>query len=124
MRKHVPLSEIRRLYATGRSLVWIGNRFGTSGELIRRRLHAANVVLRPASPRLGVSTDDLIHLYQDDGLSQRQVAATLRVSQASVSLKLKAAGIPARPCNRWKPTGTATDTDTALLLAVDRKGES
>lgn len=91
--------ELRCLYEQeGLSQREIAKKLRCSKTTIADRMREYGIQPRPPHvlPRFDITKDDLRCLYQDEGLSQAQIAAIYGCSQALVWLKMREYGIPSR----------------------------
>lgn len=114
--------DIRRLYTSeGQTAAEIAAHLGCPTTTVYNRLQRLGVPRRPALPRQRArpTDDELRRLYEDEGLSLRQLARRFSVSAQAVRNWLVAAGIPRRP-----PTGPGHDPDLTSLIALYAEGWS
>jgi TyrR family helix-turn-helix protein len=92
-------TELRRLYEQEElSQREIAKKLGCSKTTIADRMREYGIQPRPphVQPRFDITEDDLRRLYQEEKLSQEQIAAIYGCSQALVWLKMCEYGIPSR----------------------------
>lgn len=104
-RPRIPLDVpyAARAYQRGAALWEIGLELGVSETTIRNRLVEIGVTIRPSAvrPFIDLDVDEVVRLYRA-GLSTRQVAKRIGVSQSKVNLTLTEAGEPRRRDGGWE----------------------
>jgi transposase len=114
--------EIVRLFTQeGHTAAEIAEHLGCSPSLVYERLARRGVDRRPQAPRRrpGPTAPELGHLYQDCGLSLRELAGRYGVTTRAVRGWLVAAGIDRRPGG-----GDQVDCDGDELVALYGAGWS
>jgi len=92
-------AELRRLYEQeGLSQRKIAKKLGCSKTAIADRMRKYGIQPRPprVPSRFDIPESDLRRLYQDEKLSQAQIAAIYGCSQPLICLKMREYGIPSR----------------------------
>lgn len=96
-------TELQEMYETaGWSLRDISDATGLARSTIRKRLLAVGVILRPrggAKGRRRLTEEELqltAYLYERMGLTRKEVASALGISESAVRERLQSLGIPRR----------------------------
>jgi DNA-binding CsgD family transcriptional regulator len=104
------ISEMARLYSSGLTAREVGERVGRSDRFVREKLRVAGIDLRPrgggSHSKSSAQTLSRINLRKEvealyaEGMTTRQVAERLAISQAVVVKYLHAGGADMRPAHR------------------------
>jgi transposase len=119
-RVEVSDDNIRRLYTSaGHTAAEIAAHFGCPTTTVYSRLQRLGVPRRPAEPRQRKrpADNELRRLYDDEGLSLRQLAQRFSVTPQAVRNWLVAADIPRRP-----PAAFEHEPDLPSLIALYAEG--
>lgn len=120
------LADVVRWYEAGRSVRQIAAEMGASPITVRRTLERAGITLRTAGRT--VWTDDMLAMaivLHRDGRSQEQIGRALGVSQASVSSRLRGAGVTVprgrrgADHSRWKGGRALSPEGYVLVIPSD-----
>lgn len=90
MQGKVDLEIAKRLYEGGATLAKVGEHFGVSKQAIHKLLNYHGITTRPG--KVSPIREKIISL-RNSGLTQRQIALELGVSQPAVSVTLIRAGL-------------------------------
>lgn len=82
---NIPLDEIKEMRKKGLTFKDIGNKFGCSGECVRRKVIQANL---ETSPKSKFSREEILRMDKE-GNSLGTIARTLGCSKATVQNRLK-----------------------------------
>ena len=97
----------RRYVADGLTIAQLAARYGVSTATVRGWLQNAGIPRRlPGRPSQAPSREELVRLYQVEGLSTTQIGQRYGVSQQTALRWLRAADVPLRP--QGQPTRAST----------------
>lgn len=101
-------AELRRRYlADGLTIAQLAARYGVAATTVRQWLQNAGIPRRlPGRPSQAPDRQELVRLYQVEGLSTTQIGQRYQVSQQTALRWLRAAGVALRP--QGQPTRAST----------------
>lgn len=98
----LPVKVLEQKYVTEKkSAAEIAVELGVNAGLVLANLHRAGIPVRPTNnkPRVPISKEDLIRMYQNEGLTMADIGRKLGCDQSLIWRRLKTYGIPRRNSN-------------------------